>query len=192
MIYDHQLIMPDARAQISQDSGHRTLALLQTCRLIYAEAVGIFYSRNALSFPCTKSIAMNSSSVIPFIHSAWSDRLGAIRSVTLCKIPHTGFLPAIAVMQKAVPALEVLCLERKYHAAHANPDVWQDVAATLKAQLDEFPSLRELRFLEPEISGPRPRSREKEWQTVKRKRVLQIDDMLVQWVARRQAGQGRK
>lgn len=185
MIYDRLLIMPNATAQISQDSSQRTLALLQTCRLIYAEAVTIFYRSNTLTFPCIKNMAMDRSSVILFIRSVCSERLAAIRRVTLCKIPENGFPSAIAAMQKTVPALQVLWIERKYPAGFIGLENWQDIAPGLREQLAEFPRLRELRFLEPEVSGPKRQPWEEEWQAVKRKRALQIDDMLMQLVESR-------
>lgn len=175
MIYDFLLIFPNTKFELTSRKSLmpcHVLAILQTCRLAYDEAVAIFYSENLLCFSIQEAIW--------FMDETCSDRLGAARRVAL-EGSIARIMRALEKMQQRMPALQVLHIRRK-RPPHAYRASWTKAAAQIRDLLAGMPALRELQLTSMEMFGLSTPDKER------KRQMRKVDRMLIDFVASKNSG----
>lgn len=149
------------------------LAILQTCRLAYDEAVSIFYSENLLRF--------GMGNVTWFLDETCSDRLRSVRRVALLGSGVAAYVLVLDAMQRRLPALQVLHVRRR-SPSYADHTSWKRAAEQIMDQLAGFPALRELHLKSMEVSGISTPDK------ARKRQMLKVDRMLMEFVANKHRG----
>lgn len=161
-IYKHILSCPSSQAvaitwtlstdNLQQQQQRRrpwtVLAILQTCRRMYAEAETIFYAVNQLHL-ASVDVARG------FLHAISAERLGAIRSLSFSAVSSSSVLTFAQVIADA-PALQTVQIHREQSIRYIDVKSWAVLATQITAELSKLRGLRRLDFITPDVTAPTP------------------------------------
>lgn len=170
-IYNDVLSCPSMKVIIKRTLSTSNLAILQTCRRIFAEAETIFYSINELHL-------VDIQVANGFIQTISAERRNAIRSISFLA---TSSSSALAMIHAITPAsqLQILQIHRQQSIRYTDVRSWAVLAKQIKSELSQFHCLYQLEFITPDVEAPTP------LETERRGRLTQIDRIMTQNVKRR-------
>ena len=146
---------------VSLKSSHQTypqeppstiLSLLGTCRRVSDEAAGIFYSVNELE--------ITGRDVISFVHKLSSQRLEAIKQLTVI-VGSGANLFHTAESLKKLPNLRGLLIKRSRSIHSTYVPEWAIMKKQIKTELQLLPQLQKLEIYTPGLAGPKPENIER-------------------------------
>lgn len=172
-IYADVLSCPASRAVITWTSATTSqqklpwtvLAVLQTCRRIYAEAETIFYSTNQIHL-------VNHHVAKGFLQTINAERRGAIKKVSFSAASSSSVLSMAHVLTSA-SRLQVLEIHRQQSIRYIDVRAWAVLAQQIKSELSKLRCLRQLEIITPALDAPSA------LETERMEKLKHVDDIIV-------------
>lgn len=133
------------RASEQETKGYSVLALLETCRLVHAEAERIFFAINWLAVDAY-------SRFNTFGDSVGEDRLRLVRNVSV-RAHSWWHLARLARMLRHGQGIESIRVSWQKDIGNVERGIEPDIADELQTALVELKALRELVFVGPDVQG---------------------------------------